>query len=95
MFDASAATSTGLSLNDILMRGPTVQPTLFQIILRLRLHNIAITGDIEKMYRQVKVDRTDCDLQRIVYRSNPSHPLKNYRLLTVTYETKSAPYILP
>lgn len=93
VFDASAATSTGISLNDILMRGPTVQPTLFQIILRFRLHNIAITGDIEKMYRQVKVDRSDCDLQRIVYRSNPSHPLQHYRLLTVTYGTKSAPYL--
>jgi len=93
VFDASAATSTGLSLNDILMRGPTVQPTLFQIILRFRLHNIAITGDIEKVYRQVRVDRSDCDLQRIVYRSNPSHPLQHYRLLTVTYGTKSAPYL--
>lgn len=93
VFDASAATSTGVSLNDILMRGPTVQPTLFQIILRFRLHNIAITGDIEKMYRQIKVDRSDCDLQRIVYRSNPSHPVQHYRLLTVTYGTKSAPYL--
>ncbi|KAF0720151.1 Integrase catalytic domain-containing protein, partial [Aphis craccivora] len=71
VFDASAATSTGISLNDILMRGPTVQPTLYQIILRFRLHNIEITGDIEKMYRQIKVDQ----------------------LLTVTYGTKSAPYL--
>ncbi|XP_011859404.1 PREDICTED: uncharacterized protein LOC105556904 [Vollenhovia emeryi] len=38
VFDASAKTSSGKSLNDILLVGPTIQQTLFSIILRFRQH---------------------------------------------------------
>ena len=35
VFDASAKTSSGVSLNDILMVGPVVQSDLFSILIRL------------------------------------------------------------
>ncbi|KAH9640193.1 hypothetical protein HF086_008429 [Spodoptera exigua] len=52
VFDGSAPTTSGCSLNDILMVGPTVQDTLFSILLRSRQYKYLLTGDIEKMYRQ-------------------------------------------
>lgn len=55
VFDASAKTTTGLSLNDLLMVGPNIQDNLFSILIRFRFHSIVLGGDIEKMYRHVLV----------------------------------------
>lgn len=44
------------------------------------------------MYRQIRIDERDADYQRILWRSSPSSPIAEYRLLTVTYGTASAPY---
>ncbi|XP_071577729.1 uncharacterized protein [Temnothorax nylanderi] len=52
VFNASAKTSSGKSLNDILRVGPNIQQTLFAIVLRFRQHLYVITADIIKMYRQ-------------------------------------------
>ncbi|XP_060881948.1 uncharacterized protein LOC132953577 [Metopolophium dirhodum] len=93
VFDSSAVTRSGLSLNDILVCGPMVQPELLSIVLRFRLYRYALVADIEKMYRQVWVAHSDCDMQRIVYRSNADEILKSYRLLTVTYGTRAASFL--
>jgi len=84
VFDGSAQTSSGLSLNYVMLRGPIVQSSLFSILLQFRLHKIAVTADVEKMYRQ---------LQRIWYRPSPSELLREYNLRTITYGTKSATYL--
>lgn len=93
VFDASAKTSSGISLNDVLKVGPTIQDDLFSIILRFRTHNYVITSDIEKMYRMIYVTESDKNLQQIVWRSNPDEELKTYKLNTVTYGTASAPFL--
>ncbi len=59
VFDASARTSSGLSLNDLLLVGPTIQPDLFQILVNFRSYSIALKADIVKMYRQVLMDPRD------------------------------------
>ncbi|XP_062538641.1 uncharacterized protein LOC134206912 [Armigeres subalbatus] len=46
VFDASAPSSSGLSLNDTLMVGPTIQDPLIDIVLRLRTHAFVFTADI-------------------------------------------------
>lgn len=93
VFDGSAAASSGLSLNDIMIKGPKVQADLINILWRFRIHTVAITADVEKMYRQISVSPEDCELQRIYYRSSPEEPLQEYKLKTVTYGTKSASYL--
>lgn len=93
VFDGSAPAFSGLSLNDIMLRGPKLQPDLINILWRFRLHSIAFTADVEKMYRQVAVNPDDCELQHILYRSSPEDPLKDYVLKTVTYGTKSASFL--
>jgi hypothetical protein len=49
VFDASMKTS-GVLLNDMLVVGPTVHPPLIDVLLRFRMHCIAIVADISKMY---------------------------------------------
>ncbi|XP_051171916.1 uncharacterized protein LOC127288483 [Leptopilina boulardi] len=93
VFDASAKTSTGISLNNCLKVGPTLQQDIFSIILRFRTHQYALTTDIEKMYRQILVDEHDTPYQQLLYRENQNETIKIYRAKTVTYGTASAPYL--
>ncbi|XP_041786334.1 uncharacterized protein LOC121601584, partial [Anopheles merus] len=51
VFDASSKSSNGLSLNDTLMVGPTIQQDATSILLRFQTYTIALTADVAKMYR--------------------------------------------
>ena len=59
VFDGSAISTTGISLNDTLHTGPKLQEDLVEILLRFRSHQYVLTGDIEKMYRQILVRPDD------------------------------------
>ena len=93
VFDASAKTTSGKSLNDMLHKGPTVQSELFSILLRFRIYKFVFTADIEKMYRQILIHDEDTAYQLIVWRSNENDDFQYYKLKTVTYGTTSAPYL--
>lgn len=93
VFDASAKTESGISLNDILHTGPKLQNELFTILLKFRCHSIALTGDIEKMFRQVQVTKGDIDFQRIFWREKPEDLLQEFQLLTITYGMACSPYL--
>ena len=45
VFDASADTTTGVSLNSTLMVGPTVHPPLVDVLIRFRRHRIAMIAE--------------------------------------------------
>ncbi|XP_055941639.1 uncharacterized protein LOC129971687 [Argiope bruennichi] len=93
VFNASEATSSGQSLNDNLYSGSVVQDDLFAILLRLRKHSIVFTADIKKMYRQIWIHPDQCDLQCILWKDLEDEKLRVFKLLTVTYGTKCAPYL--
>ena len=59
VFDGSAKSATGLSLNDVLVVGPTIQDNLFSLLTRFRSHAYVLTADIDKMYRQFLVHPRD------------------------------------
>ncbi|XP_058449039.1 uncharacterized protein LOC131429000 [Malaya genurostris] len=92
VFDGSAKTSTGTSLNDVLMIGPTVQNELVAILMNFRCFRYVFTADIPKMYRQVGIHTDDAKFQRIIWRDDPSQPLKVFELQTVTYGLASSPF---
>lgn len=93
VFDASAKTDTGISYNDIQLVGPTIQDDIYSLLLRFRKYRIALTADIEKMYRQVKLNPNQHQLQRILWRNMDNEPLKCYELNTVTFGMASAPFL--
>ena len=91
VFDASAKSDTGLSLNDILMTGPTIQDKLFEHLIRFRIHKYVLTADIEKMYRQILIHPDDRKFQRIFwYHENQ---IRVYEVNTVTFGVSSAPFL--
>ncbi|XP_025191576.1 uncharacterized protein LOC112591858 [Melanaphis sacchari] len=93
VFDASCKTDNGISLNDVLLKGPVIQDELLYIISRFRTHNYVLTADIVKMYRQILMTNKHRDYQRILWRTDPNQPIQIYRLNTVTYGTVPASYL--
>lgn len=93
VFDGSAPSNTGISLNNALMVGPTIQDDIFSLLLRFRLHQYVFTGDIEKMYRQVLVREEDRKYQRILWYDEESSIPTTYELNTVTFGLAPAPYL--
>ena len=92
VFDASAKSSTGVSLNDTLLVGPTIHPPLLDVLLLFRSYPIALTADISKMYRAIELTKNDRDLHRFVWRSSPSVPLKDYRMTRVTFGVSASSF---
>ena len=85
VFDASARSSTGISLNDQLHVGPTVHSSLIDVLLRFRLNRIALTTDVSRMYRAVALHFPERDLHRFVWRENPNDTLKDFRMTRLTF----------
>lgn len=70
VFDGSARTSSGVSINDLKLMGPTVQDSLFAILLRFRLYVYVLTGDVEKKFRQINLHQDDRNFQLILWRDD-------------------------
>lgn len=93
VFDGSCPSSSGISVNDLQLVGPTVQSDLFTILIRFRQHLVAFSADVQKMYRQILVRPDERRFQRILWREDPSLPVTSFELNTVTYGTAAAPYL--
>lgn len=93
VFDASAVTDTGISLNHTQFVGPTLQNDLFSILCRFRKYRYVMVADISKMYRQILIADDQRKYQKIFWRADSKQELKCFQLNTVTYGTASAPFL--
>ena len=93
VFDASCKTTSGASLNDILAPGPTVHPNLDQILMRFRSYQVAVSGDISKMYREVELCPQDRNLHRFLWRPDKTGLIGDYQMNRVTFGVTSSPYV--
>ncbi|GFV67703.1 integrase catalytic domain-containing protein [Trichonephila clavipes] len=92
IFNGSSPTTTGISLNDILLKGE-VKEDVFETISRFRRHKFVFTTDIQKMYRQILINPDQQDLQRIIWKHGLDAEILTYRLKTVTYGLSNAPFL--
>ncbi|XP_018405678.1 PREDICTED: uncharacterized protein LOC108782026 [Cyphomyrmex costatus] len=93
VFNASSPTSTGVSINDLQMVGPTIQRELLSILLSFRQHPYVIGADITRMYRHVLIEPTQRSLQRILWRERPEDPIIEYQLNTITYGMTASAFL--
>lgn len=70
VFDESSKTKNGVAFNEMQMTGDKLQSELTSITMRFRTHKVALTANIKKMYRQVRVDPEQLDYQRILWRAD-------------------------
>ena len=92
VFDGSAKSTTGISLNNSLMIVPTVQEDIFSILIRFRFHKIALSADIAKMYRQVALDKDGKDYHGILWRDSKTKSIQQYRMTRCTYGIASSAF---
>ena len=92
VFDASAKTASGASLNDQLLVGPTVHSSLIDVLIRFRRHKIAMTTDVSKMYRAILLSKEQRDLHRFVWREDRTQSLRDYRMTRLTFGVSTSPF---
>lgn len=93
VFDGSAQTSTGVSLNQCLHSGPKLLRDLCDVITSFRRHQVVFVADIKMMFRQTVIHPDDRRYQLVLWRENPTDPMIVYELNTNTYGLKSSPFL--
>ena len=56
---SSKKSSDVLSLNNCLETGPPLQMKLFDTLIRNRFKRLVVTGDLQKMFLQILIDKRD------------------------------------
>ena len=92
VFDASARTSSGISLNDQLLPGPNLYPHLASGVLAFRQHRIGMTADISKMFREVGLHDTERDFHRYLVKGDDGQ-LQDWRMTRLTFGVTSSPFL--
>lgn len=72
--------------------GSTIQKDLFSIASWFRYPEYAFSANIAKIFRQILVEESDRDLERIAWKSNPLSLIETFRLRTVSYSSWCAPF---
>lgn len=93
VFDASCRTTNHKALNDVVLAGPKLQADINQILINFRLHEVCLSADICKMYRQILIHESQRPYQHILWRNSHDQPIQVYELNTVTYGVASSPYL--
>jgi len=92
VFDGSARTTSGVSFNDLLLPGPALLPLITDILLTFRLHQIAFSADVGKMFREIQLASSERDFHRFLLRDSDGK-IKDHRMLRLTFGIKSSPFL--
>ena len=81
----------GVSLNDLLVKGPSALNNIFGVTLGFRRHKVGFVKDLSKFYQSVLSCERDQHLRRILWRDGDSNQRpKVYVTTTVNFGDKSA-----
>jgi len=92
VFDASATSYNGTSLNDCLESGPSLNPDLVKVLVRFRKWKVALTADITKAFLQICVRPEDRDVHRFLWKCKDS--IRMMRFVRVPFGNTSSPFLL-
>ena len=96
VYDASAK-SDGPSLNDCLYTGPKFDQKILDILLRFRLHKVALTADIEKAFLMISMAEKDRDVLCFLWVNDTSLQQPEIivmRFTRVVFGVSSSPFLL-
>ena len=81
----------GISLNDLLMKGPSALNDLFGVTLGFRRHKVGFAKDLSKFYQSVLACERDQHLRRVLWRGGEADKLPSvYVTTTVNFGDKPA-----
>ncbi len=58
----------GMNLNESLLPGPVLSPSLLGVLIRFREHSVAVSGDVKGMFHQVRLLEQDRPILRFLWR---------------------------
>ncbi|XP_052244672.1 uncharacterized protein DDB_G0290587-like [Dreissena polymorpha] len=92
VFDA-AAKFEDVSLNDKTHQGPKQQRDLFDVLLRLRKHPVAVVCDIAEMYLRIGIDHEDKPYHRFLWKGMYHNCCPDiYKFDRVVFGVNSSPF---
>ncbi|XP_077470984.1 uncharacterized protein LOC144085517 [Stigmatopora argus] len=80
----------GLSMNDILLKGPDVLNPIRAVLLRFRRGVHAALGDIKKMYNSVWLEEPEMHLHRFLWRDTEESEIEEYAITRVNIGDRPA-----
>ena len=92
VFDCSAKSYNGKSLNDLLCTGPSLNPDLVAVMLRFRRWPIPLSGDVIKAFLQIHVNPKDRNVHRFLIKIN--NIIIHMRFTRVPFGNTSSPFLL-
>ncbi len=89
----AAALYQGECLNNNLLTGPDILNSLTGVLLNFRIHKVAVAADIEAMFHQVRVDPTDADSLRFLWKDDitAEGSPQMYQMLVHIFGAKDSP----
>ncbi len=85
-------TYRGHNLNEFLLPGPTLSPSLLAVLLRFKEHSIAVSSDIRGMFHQVRLLPENKALLRFLWRDlQKDKPPKVYEWQVLPFGTTCSP----
>jgi len=91
VFDA-ASKSYGVSLNDLLLKGPDFLTPLTSVIFKFRQREVGFSGDIREMFHQVNIIEKDRSSQRFLWRgTDRTENPKVYEMQVMIFGATSSP----
>ncbi|XP_066583481.1 uncharacterized protein [Prorops nasuta] len=87
VFDASAKTKSGLSLNDVLLVGPKLQKDITAILMNWRDYRFVGVTDIVKMFRQILIRPEDRKFQSIIWKDDSGNTQTSIEYGHILYRT--------
>ncbi|XP_064098140.1 uncharacterized protein LOC135209373 [Macrobrachium nipponense] len=85
------------SLNDCLIKGPSLTVKLGDVLLKFRVNDFAFCADISKAFLRVGLQNVDRDFVRFLWFRDPQNPeagLDTYRFASVLFGSTSSPFLL-
>ncbi len=79
-----------LSVTSSYLPGLNLYPMLTSVLTSFRLHRVAITADVSKMFREVGLDPGERNFHCFLMR-NESGDIADYRMKRLTFNVKSSP----
>lgn len=94
VFDSSAQ-HHGISLNDVLLKGPDLNNSLLGVLLRFRRESVAVVADIEQMFYSFTVREDHRDFLRFLwFRDNePEKEIVEYRMKVHVFGNSPSPAV--
>ena len=95
VYDASAkAHPNAVSLNDCLYPGPLLQNKLWNVLVRSRIHPLAVMGDLKEVFLQVRIRECDHDALHFHWKPGEHSEIETLRFTSALFGLAPSPFLL-